>query len=59
MTGENSLSIQFANMKLAYWSIRSSNRRGGVMVKGVYVGFRYFSPEQDSLFKNVIIYPFI
>ena len=32
------LSIQVANMKITYWSVPSSSRRGGDEVKGVDVG---------------------
>ena len=37
-------SIYVANIELAYWSVRSSSRMEGELVKGVDGGYRHFSP---------------
>ena len=39
---------KIANMNLIYWSVRSSSRKGGNVVKGIQ--YRYFSQLGVSLY---------
>ena len=50
LTGENFSFNKIATMKLIYWPVRSSSRRGGDGVKRINGKHRYFSQLRVSLY---------